>query len=150
VIGNELRTSFFYSSLIAHHFFIFFEEQMKRIAQQLAIIFVILFSVVWFGLGRSASSTVKSRNALSVDRDAATVYKKYCASCHGSDGRAKTFKAKFNHARDLTEEAWQSKVSDERIFNVISNGRGKMPGFAKKLSQAEIESLVPFVRGLKR
>jgi mono/diheme cytochrome c family protein len=82
-------------------------------------------------------------------RTAAELYSKNCASCHGKDGRAKTFKAKFNHARNLTEPGWQEAVSDERIFNSITNGRKKMPAFAKKITEAEINSLVLFVRGLR-
>ena len=83
-------------------------------------------------------------------RTSAALFAKHCATCHGKDGRSKTFKAKFNHARNLTEPGWQEAVSDERIFNSIANGRGgKMPSFAKKLSVAEIEGLVLFVRGLK-
>jgi mono/diheme cytochrome c family protein len=82
---------------------------------------------------------------------AAALYAKHCATCHGKDGRAKTFKAKFNHARDLTDPAWQSEVSDERVFNSISRGRGKkMPAFGKKLSTEQLESLVAHVRGLKQ
>ena len=83
-------------------------------------------------------------------RTAAQLYSKNCASCHGKDGRAKTFKAKFNHARNLTEPGWQEAVSDERIFNSITNGRGKkMPAFGKKITEAEINSLVLLVRGLR-
>ena len=82
-------------------------------------------------------------------RSAAVLYKKYCESCHGKDGRSKTFKAKFNHARNLTEPGWQEAVSDERIYNSISNGRGKMPAFSKKMSEPEIDSLVLFVRNFK-
>ena len=83
--------------------------------------------------------------------DVKELWDKNCASCHGKDGRSKTFKAKFNHARNLTEPGWQDAVSDERIYNSIANGRGgKMPGFAKKISEAEIDSLVLLVRGMKR
>ena len=32
-------------------------------------------------------------------RSAGELYKKYCASCHGKDGRAKTFKGKKLYAR---------------------------------------------------
>jgi len=41
-------------------------------------------------------------------------------------------------------------VSDERIFNSIMNGKGKMPAFGKKLSEPEIDALVTHVRGLKK
>jgi cytochrome c6 len=81
--------------------------------------------------------------------DAGAVFAKNCATCHGKDGRAKTFKAKFNHARDLTDSKWQMSVSDERLFNSITNGRGHMPAWGKKLSEEEINSLVAYVRRLK-
>lgn len=84
-------------------------------------------------------------------RTAGDLWRKNCSSCHGKDGRAKTLKAKFNHARDLTDGNWQSDVSDERIFNSISRGRGKnMPGYSKKMTEQEIESLVSFVRAMRR
>ena len=85
-------------------------------------------------------------------RTAPQLYRRYCVSCHGSDGKAKTSKGKFSHARDLTDAQWQSDVSDERIFNSITNGRnvrGNMPGFSDKLNEKEVNSLVSFVRRLK-
>lgn len=81
---------------------------------------------------------------------AAAIYSRRCASCHGKDGRANTFKGKLRSARNLTDPQWQVDVSDERIFNSITNGRGKMPSYAKKLSEAEINSLVSYARGLKK
>lgn len=83
-------------------------------------------------------------------RSAAELYKKNCTSCHGKDGRAKTLKAKFNHARDLTDQAWQEDASDDRLFNSIMNGKRKMPSFSKKLSEQEIDALVNYVRSLKK
>jgi mono/diheme cytochrome c family protein len=85
-------------------------------------------------------------------RPASQLYRRHCVSCHGNDGRAKTSKGKFSHARDLSDAQWQADVSDERIFNSIMNGRnvrGNMPAFAKKLNDKEAESLVDFVRRLK-
>ena len=85
-------------------------------------------------------------------RPAAQTYRRYCISCHGSDGKARTSKGKYSHARDLTNAQWQGDVSDERLFNSIMNGRnqrGNMPAFADKLSEREVNSLVSFVRGLK-
>jgi len=85
-------------------------------------------------------------------RPATQTYRRYCVSCHGTDGKAKTSKGKYSHARDLTDAQWQDDVSDERIFNSIMNGRntrGNMPSFANKLNETEVDSLVNFVRGLK-
>ena len=83
------------------------------------------------------------------ERKAPQLYRRYCVSCHGSDGRAKTSKGKFGHARDLTDAQWHEEVTDERIFNSIMNGRsqrGNMPPFSNKIDQKEAESLVNFVR----
>jgi mono/diheme cytochrome c family protein len=85
-------------------------------------------------------------------RPASQTYRRYCVSCHGLDGKARTSKGKFSHARDLTDAEWQGNVSDERMFNSIMNGRnthGNMPAFANKLNEKEVDLLVSFVRGLK-
>ena len=105
-------------------------------------------SVVFF-VGCLAVLVVEANNTV---RPAPQLYRRYCVSCHGSDGRAKTSKGKYSHARDLTEAQWHDDVSDERIFNSIMNGRnvrGNMPSFSNKLSQQEVESLVNFVRRLR-
>ena len=109
---------------------------------------LIAISILLALAAKGAAANLSPGTSVSA-RAAAQLYSKHCASCHGKDGRAKTFKAKFNHARNLTEPGWQEAVSDERIFNSIANGRQKMPAFAKKITQAEIDSLVLFVRGMR-
>ncbi len=113
----------------------------------LLVFFAIALGSVVAGRGTIAP-TVNPSNA-SV-RSAAELYAKNCASCHGKDGRAKTFKAKLNHARNLADAEWQGRVSDERLFNSVMNGKGKMPPYGKKLSEPEIDSLVAYVRSLKK
>lgn len=93
-----------------------------------------------------------AKSAPTTARTAPQLYRRYCVSCHGNDGKAKTSKGRFSHARDLTDPQWHADVSDERIFNSIMNGRdisGNMPAFANKMNEKEVESLVTFVRGLK-
>lgn len=82
--------------------------------------------------------------------DSRSDYSSKCAKCHDRDGRAKSLHAKHEKARDLTSGEWQDSVSDERIYNSISNGKGKMPGFKKKLSDAQMDELVNYVRRLRR
>jgi cbb3-type cytochrome c oxidase subunit III len=123
---------------------------MKRSAWQVAVVVGFLF-VVCLGAGRGESLAIREENSSQATQDAATLFKRACATCHGKDGRAKTFKAKFNGARNLADTTWQESVTDERIFNSISNGRGKkMPAFGNKFSQAEIEALAAHVRGFKK
>jgi cbb3-type cytochrome c oxidase subunit III len=131
---------------------------MKRITQSIAAsgLVIPLILIYWSGAAassagaRGAARQAKDQRA-GAERESRAIFDSRCATCHGKDGRAKTFKAKFNKARDLTDAAWQAEASDERIYNSISNGRGKkMPAFAKKLSRAEVEGLVGYVRSLKK
>jgi mono/diheme cytochrome c family protein len=102
-----------------------------------------------FGLAFSAHS-IKPTSIEPADVDAKTLYTRECATCHGKDGKAKTFKAKLNHARNLTDAKWQAEATDERLYNSIRNGKEKMPAFGKKLSDSQINALVAFVRTLKQ
>jgi len=81
--------------------------------------------------------------------DAKGLFDGQCAKCHGKDGRSKTMRGKFTHARDLTASEWQNEVSDERIFNSISNGKGKMPAYKGKLTDAQIKDLVTYIKTMK-
>ncbi|HEY6230512.1 MAG TPA: cytochrome c [Pyrinomonadaceae bacterium] len=109
---------------------------------------VAIFIVVGIGALAIAATSMSASSAAA--RTASQLYARNCASCHGRDGSARTMKARQNHARKLSDPEWQDRVSDERIFNSIMNGKGKMPGYSRKLSEQEINSLVSYVRGLKR
>ena len=78
------------------------------------------------------------------------LYQKNCASCHGDDGRAKSFRGKLVHARDIASADFQSNNSDEDIVEAIRTGPKKMPSFAKKLSADQISAVVQYVRTLKK
>ena len=115
----------------------------------LALSFIIaLFSI--FALKGTSRTTSRNENALQPAGDARTIFDAKCAKCHGKDGRAKGIKAKMIHVRNLTDAAWQDNVTDERLFNSISNGRNEMPAFKKKLSESQIDSLVAYVRQFRK
>ena len=82
--------------------------------------------------------------------DAGATFNTKCAKCHGRDGRGKTSQGRRTHARDMTDVNWQNDVTDERLFNSITNGRGKMPAFKKSLKENQIDELVNYVRRLRR
>lgn len=108
-----------------------------------ALVLLITGSKTQAGTGNPVASVASS--------DSKTTYNAKCAKCHGKDGRGKTLKGRLTHARDLTPAQWQNDVTDERLFNSISNGRGKkMPAFKKDLSEADIDALVEYVRRLKK
>jgi len=124
---------------------------MKKILKRGALTAFALGCILAFlHAGHSVNATSQKNTSQSKTVAASALFDKRCDSCHGKDGQAKTFKAKFNHARNLTDAKWQAEVGDERLFNSISNGKGKMPAFGKKLSEAQINGLVVYVRSLKK
>jgi mono/diheme cytochrome c family protein len=117
---------------------------MKKTVQLAALAAAIACVGVAVALGQGHGRTPTPINP-------AVTFEKNCATCHGKDARARTFKSKHHeHARDLTDPNWQADATDERIFNVIENGKGKMPAFKRKLTNEQITSLVAYIRGLKR
>ncbi len=124
---------------------------MRRIAQSAIIVVVGFFVFLWAGGSHAVRSAGQNANSSqAVVSDAASLFKDNCAKCHGKEGRAKGFKAKLAGVRNLTDAKWHESVTDERIFNSIANGRGRMPAFAKKFTDAQIEALVAFVRSLRK
>lgn len=73
-----------------------------------------------------------------------------CARWHGRDGRGQTKLGQMLEAPDLTDDEWQKGVSAERMRESVSDGRGQMPAFSKKLSRSQIAALVAYVRGFNR
>ena len=74
-----------------------------------------------------------------------SLYVQNCARCHGSNGKAQTALGRKLDANDLTT----STASDAKIVRMITNGRGKMPSFKRKLTAAQIMSVAGYVKGLQ-
>ena len=81
--------------------------------------------------------------------DGAALYKTKCAMCHATDGSGDTTMGKSMKLRDLRSADVQ-KQTDKELFTVTSDGKGKMPAYKTKLSEAEINSLVAHMRDLAK
>ncbi|HVG28142.1 MAG TPA: c-type cytochrome [Pyrinomonadaceae bacterium] len=113
-----------------------------------------LFVVALAGGGYAAGASAAARRTAVANSsiDAHTSYSRYCASCHGEDGDAKTEKGELYGATDFTSKQWWDKErpSDARLRRAISAGKsGGMPAFGKRISAAEIRALATFLRGFK-
>lgn len=114
------------------------------------IVLLVLFAAFAVAMADRLVHTSGANFATAAAPDvASSLFNSQCARCHGRDGRAKTTRGRKMHTRDITNAEWQDDVSDERIYNSISRGKGKMPAF-KKLSDAQIDSLVSYVRQLRK
>lgn len=78
-------------------------------------------------------------------------YETKCASCHGKDGKGNAALVKALKVEpaslDLTAPATAGKT-DAELLAVMQKGAGKMPAYAGKLSDKEIEDLVGYSRSL--
>jgi cytochrome c6 len=75
----------------------------------------------------------------------ADTYKAKCAMCHGPDGAASTPAGKAMKVPPFSA----SKLSEGEMIAESKAGKGKMPAFAGKLTDAQIKEAVAFARTLK-
>ncbi len=79
----------------------------------------------------------------------ADVYKAKCQMCHGADLKGNTPGGRMTHAQPLdTPEV--IKKSDANLIATTKNGKNKMPAFAAKLSDAQITSVIAYIRALQK
>lgn len=87
--------------------------------------------------------------AMAAGSDGAAIYKSKCATCHGADGSGDTPAGKSMKVHDLRSAEVQ-KQTDIQLTDVIAGGKGKMPGYGKSLSTADIQALIAHIRTLKK
>jgi mono/diheme cytochrome c family protein len=76
----------------------------------------------------------------------ADTYKTKCQMCHGVDGMGMTPAGKA-----LKVPAFKSiKASDADLIAAVTNGKNKMPAYAGKLTDAQIKSVVGYIRTLQK
>jgi cytochrome c6 len=80
--------------------------------------------------------------------DAAALYKSKCQVCHGPDGKGATPAGQKVGAKDLHSPE-VAKMSDADLFNIVKNGKEKMPKYDGKLTDDQIKALIKYVRTLK-
>lgn len=84
--------------------------------------------------------------------DAAKNFSTHCAKCHGTGGKADTDIGRKQEIADFTSPSWKAKNSNTAIKETITYGaieNPKMKAYKDKLSPAEIDALVAYIRGLK-
>jgi mono/diheme cytochrome c family protein len=81
--------------------------------------------------------------------DAAKIFARSCAPCHGKAGEPSAVFAKQG-VRSFTDAAWQKTATDAQIEKSIREGKKgtMMASFEKQFSAEEIKALVAYVRKL--
>jgi len=76
-------------------------------------------------------------------------YKAKCAMCHGADGLATGPMGKSLNISAFNAPA-VVKESDADLIAATKNGKGKMQGFAGKLTDPQIKDVVAYIRTLQK
>lgn len=79
----------------------------------------------------------------------ASTYTSKCQMCHGADGAGTTPAGKAMKAPSFLSPA-VVKESTADLIAVTKNGKGKMPAYAGKLTDAEIKDVIAHVRTLQK
>lgn len=96
----------------------------------------------------NTESACKSCHLESAEGESAGfLFHRVCSQCHGKKGKG-------GYARTLRDEAWQQKVEDSYIRNVVNKGLPQqgMPSFVEgvvpPLTEEQVDSLVQYIRSL--
>lgn len=129
---------------------------MKKSNKPLAVVALLIYFYV-FAVAKQDSLTLQKEKfvtpVVAADSTGATgeevssvevgkmVYEVKCIVCHGTDG-----KLMLNGAKDLSA----SKISATEILEMVSNGKGLMPGFSDQLDEKQMKALTIYVEGLRK
>ncbi len=79
----------------------------------------------------------------------ADTYKAKCAMCHGPDGTAAVPMGKMYKIPSFKDPA-VVKDSDATLIATTKDGKGKMPAYNGKLTDAQIKEVVSYIRTLQK
>ncbi|HLW64253.1 MAG TPA: cytochrome b N-terminal domain-containing protein [Gemmataceae bacterium] len=80
-------------------------------------------------------------------RVATEMYRQYCLSCHGTDGRGNDLRAGMPAIPDFTRPAWQESRSVPQLIASILDGKGSlMPAFRGRVNEEQARDLAAYVR----
>jgi len=112
----------------------------KAAAAAVAIVAVLLLA---------ALSVTAAAGADTGAQAGAAIYKDKCVGCHGADGSGNTPVGKALKVKDVRQPDVQA-MKDADLATLIMNGKGKMPAQRGKLTAAQVDEVVAYVRSLAK
>jgi mono/diheme cytochrome c family protein len=102
--------------------------------------------------GLVAMVALSARAAAQQPTDAATLYGRQCASCHGAAGTPNPAMARSLGAMpDFADARGVAAQPDSVLLAAITAGKGRgMPAYRSRLSAVQIRALVTYVKSLSK
>jgi cytochrome c6 len=76
-------------------------------------------------------------------------YKAKCQSCHGAEGTPNPGIAKMMGVKPASDPSVKS-IGEAQMITDTANGKGKMPAFKGKITDAQIKASVDYFRSLAK
>jgi len=118
---------------------------------------VVLFGITaWSASGTAAQDQSQKNQVKATEKSQARAKELYgqdCAICHGDNGDGKTDLAKDMQLKldDWTDPKTLADKADADLFNVIRNGKDKMPPEAGgRAKDDEVRNLILYIRGMSK
>jgi len=81
------------------------------------------------------------------NREVSRLFQRYCATCHGPDGKGTGSRELLPMIPDFTRREWHEGRSEPRLVVSVLDGKGaRMPSFAGKLAREQARDMVAFIR----
>lgn len=81
-------------------------------------------------------------------REGAALFRLHCQRCHGPDGKGQPAQVVADARPDFSRRAWHKRRTDAQLLASILEGTEEgMPAFKRKISKAQAQALVAYVRG---
>jgi mono/diheme cytochrome c family protein len=97
-------------------------------------------------IGIMAAATATTALAQGTGAD---TYKAKCQMCHAADGSGNTPAGKSMKAIPFSSPDLV-KASDADLIAATKNGKGKMPAYSGKLTDAQIKEVITYIRTLQK
>jgi cytochrome c6 len=110
------------------------KHESTAVCFRMVVALTALFVVLYCGAALAAPQGQTGRSS----------FNSTCASCHGQNGTP-TAVGKSLNAPALGSTTVQNQT-DAELHQIIANGKGNMPPFKGSLSEAEINSLIAYIR----
>ena len=110
----------------------------------MAVITVAIFSLTVPGNGNASSQPVSDRMVKGKQ-----IYIKYCAGCHGPEGRGDGYKLLGADPANLTSQSI-GKKSDATLLKSIHEGKTMMPSWNIRLSQQDAQDVLIYIRAIPK
>ena len=95
------------------------------------------------------AAMISLAGSVSFAEDGAALYKSKCAMCHGAQGTPNPGIAKAMGVKPASDPSVKS-LSEAQMIADTANGKGKMPAFKGKLTDAEIKASVDYFRAFAK